>query len=62
MTVYKIEINIQLLLDDRSGYKPDLELITEDIFQGITGKGIYGENTIKRDVKIIDYTIGSEKE
>lgn len=61
MTVYKITINLQMLLNDRSGYPPDLAPITEDIFFGITGYSS-DKNYLKRDAKIIDYNIMSERE
>ncbi len=61
MTVYRITINLQMLLDDRSGYQPELADITEDLFFGITGHD-HSQNLLKRDVKIVDYNIMSEKE
>ena len=61
MTVYKITINVQMPLDDRSGYQPDLADITEDLFSGIAGRD-HTMNILKRDVKIVDYNIMSEKE
>ena len=61
MTVYKITINLQMLLDDRSGYPPDLATITEDVFFGITGHDP-DKKYLKRDAKIIDYNIMSERE
>ena len=61
MTVFKIAINLEMLLDDRSGYPPDLASITEDVFYGITGQNC-SSNILKRDVKIVDYNIMSKKE
>jgi len=61
MTVYKIVVNLEMLLDDRSGYPPDLATITEDVFYGITGHDC-SSNILKRDAKIIDYDIRSERE
>lgn len=61
MTVYRITINLQMLIDDRSGYQPELSQLTEDVFYGITGQN-NSSNILKRDVKIVDYNIMSEKE
>ena len=61
MTVYRITINLQILLDDRNTYQPDLADITEDVFSGIIGEN-HKSNILKRDVKIVDYNIMSEKE
>ena len=61
MTVYRVTINLQMLIDDRSGYQPELSQITEDVFYGITGQNC-SSNILKRDVKIVDYNIMSEKE
>ena len=60
--IYKVTVNMQFLIDERHGYKPAVDDITFDIFNGLTGRTltVTGE-TIKRDIKIIDYCIDSEK-
>ena len=60
--IYKVTVNMQFLIDEKNGYKPAVDAITCDIFNGLTGRmlTVAGE-TIKRDIKIIDYSIDSEK-
>lgn len=60
--IYKVTVNMQFLIDERNGYKPAVDDLTCDIFNGLTGRTltVAGE-TIKRDIKIIDYSIDSEK-
>lgn len=60
--IYKVTVNMQFLIDERHDHKPAVDDMTCDIFNGLTGRTLtaVGE-TIKRDVKIIDYSIDSEK-
>ena len=60
--IYKVCIAIDFLIDERSGYKPDINDLTRDLFDGIRGKDeSLGLSTIKRDAKIIYCDITSEK-
>lgn len=59
--IYKVNISVQILMNATDN-KPDIELLTRDILDAIRGKGGSDEpwNT-RPDVRIIDYSIDSEK-
>ena len=59
--IYKVTVNMQFLIESRD-YKPAIDDMTCDIFNGLTGRTMSPKGEIiKRDVKIIDYCIDSEK-
>ena len=60
--IYKVNISIQLLMDANE-YKPDIELLTRDIFDAIKGKDETPTAAwqTRPNVHIIDYCIDSDK-
>ena len=60
--IYKVSIGIQLLMDAADN-KPDVEDLTRDILDAIKGKDEVNTPAwqTRPNVRIIDYSIGSEK-
>ena len=59
--IYKVNISVQILMNATDG-KPDVEILTREILDAVRGKNRTDDpwNT-RPDVRIIDYSIDSEK-
>lgn len=64
MVVYRLDIDIQALIDVKHAYKPGIENIAEDLLKAITGsfKDEEGRPLVKRPyISIVSLDINSEK-